>query len=83
MLCLGYCSDPNPHFDSHRQDKKDVTRAIPMGRQQASSWNRLSTLKMMRTSHETGHGAKLLTGPECGLGQTDDGAEVLIVLPEC
>ena len=18
MLCLGYCSDPNPHFDSHR-----------------------------------------------------------------
>jgi len=18
VLCLGYCSDPNPHFDSHR-----------------------------------------------------------------
>ena len=20
MLCLGYCSDPNPHIDSHRLD---------------------------------------------------------------
>ena len=41
-----------PSLRHDRQSKKDVTTAIPAGRQCASSWNRLSTLKMMRSSHK-------------------------------
>ena len=29
MLCLGYCSDPNPHFDSHRVNQIRQVSTVP------------------------------------------------------